>query len=298
MRLPIAALAALLVAPLLANTPALAAVPPTQASAAPLAGDPPPPSGSEYAIATRALAEALLLLPQAERARVTGVYVAVDDDASEVNAYAACDDDGDYVVVLTLAMMRLVDSVALARAYDEARGTRFVEELARYYAGAQRPGARLLPPPPGLFDEEASSLQLRRLHDARARDALAFLVTRELLHGAKNDLVCPHPTPTREPGDGVWTADERRAGLATARRLAAVGGGVDRGLDRDAEAVRLTRAAGRTEAGILALFDVLAASARTPASPVGKAHAALHAEPARRAHAVRVAAAMQVGSAL
>src|SRR5258706_11897569 len=61
----------------------------------------------------RALVKAL---PASARARVTGLYVAFEANPNDANALAACDDDGDYVIVITDAMLTLVDFVAQAEA--------------------------------------------------------------------------------------------------------------------------------------------------------------------------------------
>src|ERR1700723_1175055 len=55
-------------------------------------------------------------LPAEAKRRLTGMYVAFDDSATDVNALAACDDDGDYVVVVSDALLRLAETAAAAQA--------------------------------------------------------------------------------------------------------------------------------------------------------------------------------------
>ena len=90
-------------------------------------------------------------LAPGDQRRLTGLYVAFDASASDPRAMVACDDDGDYVIVLSDAMLRLVSNVARAQSYDEASAGRSVEDYAAFLARVQVPGRRLLPPPPGSF---------------------------------------------------------------------------------------------------------------------------------------------------
>src|SRR5512140_3287443 len=89
-------------------------------------------------------------LPASARARVTGLYVAFDANPNDASILAACDDDGDYVVALTDAMLTLIDAVAQAQASDEVARTHKRDDYAAFLAKEQTRGARLLPPPAGF----------------------------------------------------------------------------------------------------------------------------------------------------
>jgi len=179
---------------------------------------------------------------------VVGLYVAFDDDASDPIAMAACDDDGDPVVLLSDALLRLAWNVAIATSYDEDRPARHVEAYATFLARAQLPGRRLLPPPPGAF----IAARPAPTRDRRFHEILAFVVAREIAHVRAGDLACPKPTPTREAGDDVWTAGEKRAAEETARRLYP-----GRGLERDREAITAVLEAGGDATGALAWLRFL-----------------------------------------
>ena len=170
-----------------------------------------------------------------EQRRLTGVYVAVDPDAADPSAQVACDDDGDYVVVVSDAMLRLASHVA--RACDD---THKIEDYAAFLARTQLPGRRLLPPPPGFFDAPVAGAE------DRLADVLSFVIARELVRLRAGDLVCPRPTATREAGDDVWTPAEAKAAAAIANRLYP-------GAVRDAEATTRVVDAGRTDRGASAL---------------------------------------------
>jgi hypothetical protein len=241
------------------------------------------------AVASQELRAIVAQLSTAERARVVGVYVAFDDDAAEVNAMAACDDDGDYVVVLTDAMLRLADLVSFGRAVDEETGAHKLEAYAELLAASQRAGARLLPPPAGFFDVagDADPSSVRAVYEQRLRETLSAIIARELAHSVRGDLTCPHPTATKEPGDDVWTPSEQRAALELAPRLS----NEARGLQREVDALRMAEAAGRTSEGYVAFLTFLAKAAPSPTSTTARLYTKTHGAPARRAEAVRSAKA-------
>ena len=184
-------------------------------------------------------------LPPSDQRRLTGVYVAFDPSASDPSAMAACDDDGDFVIVLTDAMLRLSSAVARAQSYDEANASRTIEEYASFIGRSQLPGRRLLPPPPGSYIAQKAGTT----HEARLREAIAFVVARELTHFRAGDLVCPHPTATRENGDDEWTASEQRRALERAATLYP-----GRAHERDIEATSRIMDLGHTERGALGLL--------------------------------------------
>lgn len=186
-------------------------------------------------------------LSPADQKRLIGVYVAFHSDASDPFALAACDDDGDYVVVLSDAMLRLVSNVARAQSYDDANASRKIEDYAAYVARTQVPGRRLVPPPPGFFTAELAA----RTYDDRLRESLSFVVSRELTHMRAGQIVCPKPTITKEAGDDEWTPAEHRRALEAAATLYP-----DRAT-HDAEAIVRVLDAGRTERGALGLLRFL-----------------------------------------
>lgn len=197
----------------------------------------------------QAEAKALLSgLAADDRRRLIGVYLAFDASASDPSAMVACDDDGDYVIVVSDALLRLVSLVAHA-SHDEASGAEAIESYAAFVARSQVPGRRLLPPPPGFFTTQGAGTT----EETHLREALSFVVARELAHLRAGDLVCGHPTATREHGDDEWTAGEQRRALETA---ASVYPG--RPVERDSEAAARAWGAGRSEEGAIALLRFFA----------------------------------------
>jgi hypothetical protein len=157
----------------------------------------------------------------------------------------ACDDDGDYVIVVTDAMLRLSSLVARAQSYDEVNASRSTEDYAGFLARSQIPGRRLLPPPPGFYTAQKSGTS----QDTRLRESLSFVLAREVTHFRAGDLACPHPTATHESGDDEWTPREQRRAMETAATVYP-----GRASERDIEATTRVLDAGRSEQGALGLL--------------------------------------------
>lgn len=192
------------------------------------------------------------VLAEKDRRRLVGTYLAIDPSPSEPIAQAACDDDGDYVVVVSDAMLRLVANVARAQAYDEGDiASRHVEEYASYIGRVQNPGRRLLPPAPGFY----AGGKPAPTADERMREALAFVVAREIAVLRAGDLVCPHPTATKEHGDDEWTESEQKRARETAQRIYPNPNGA---MARDDEAIATTEGAGRSLEGAIGLLRFFA----------------------------------------
>ncbi|MBX3259904.1 MAG: hypothetical protein KF782_09450 [Labilithrix sp.] len=221
-----------------------------------------------------------------DRRRLVGVYAAFDASAADPFAQVACDDDGDYVVVVSDAMLRLLTHVARAASYDEADGSRKVEEYAAFVARAQPLGRRLLPPPPGFHVAEGRGAT----YAERFAEALGFVLAHELARLRAGDLACPRPTETKERGDDDWTSAEQRGAAAIAARV------YPRHQDvRDAEAVDRATEGGRSSRGALAVLrffaELEAERARRPGgfSPTYLAH-----HPSASARSARLRRALEV----
>ncbi len=184
-------------------------------------------------------------MPQNDQRRLTGIYVAFDASASDPIAQIACDDDGDYVVLLSDAMLRLLAHIARAESYDEANASRKVEDYAAFLVRSQVPGRRLLPPPPGFYIAEKPAAT----YDERLTDAISFVVARELTHFRAGDHVCPKPTATKENGDDVWTSAEQRKAIEIADAVYP-----GRQMERDNEAIVRVLESGRSGRGAIALL--------------------------------------------
>lgn len=222
-------------------------------------------------------------LPSNDQRRLTGIYAAFHTDASDPFALAACDDDGDYVVVISDAMLRLVAHVARAQSYDDANTSRKIQDYAAYVARTQVPGRRLVPPPPGFYTAELAA----KTYDDRLRESLSFVVARELTHLRAGQITCPKPTATKEAGDDEWTTAEHRKALENVGTLYPGRG------THDGEAIVRVLDAGRNERGALGLlrfFDQYEAEQRVFVPRFTPTYRTYYPSSAMRASAIKVAA--------
>lgn len=144
--------------------------------------------------------------------KLRGIYAAFDPSVSDPIAMAACDDDGDYVIVMSDAMLRLAGFIARLATEDDANHGHKLDDYADHLAKNQTPGKRLLPPAAGAYTAGAGD-------DDRWAAIMRFLYARELAHLRAGELVCPNPTVTKERGDDDWTPAEAAAARTSASAL-------------------------------------------------------------------------------
>lgn len=244
--------------------------------------------------ASDALRELVGTLDAREQEALQGIYVAFEPSRTEVLALPACDDDGDYVIVLSHALLDLVQHVAYADASDRLRGTHLLGAYGPFLARAQRRDARLLPPPP----PPPSPRRLTEREEARAHaavgevahaflaDALSWLVADELAHAVAGDFVCPSPTRAHEHGDDVWTVEERtRADALAPSRMTHVAA---------ADVWATTRVLGRGGSEVPALELLRALAPLEEARPPREASTYLTLHPGARARAAALESTARV----
>jgi len=231
------------------------------------------------------LAELVTALSPAEQKKLAGAYVAFNADEAAVDALPACDDDGDYVVVVSDGLLRLAEAVAYAAASDRTRGTQLVEAYGALLARAQTPAMLPLPPPVAKLPSGPATAPTLD-GDARALflDLIAWLVADEVGHVIAGDIVCPHPTAERERADDTWTSTEHDAALGSAPQH------MQQAARVDTWATEAMLARGRSEMGAVAWLVVLAAVEQAKATGRLSSYLALHPGSTHRVEALRAAA--------
>jgi hypothetical protein len=111
-----------------APTPAYAPAPPPTSAPAPAGARPllgPLVGAAAWQNETRAITKELVAnLGSAQQARVANVPLVFDPNPNEVNAFAACDDNGAPFVAGTEGLLEAVDGISQTKATDELYGTR------------------------------------------------------------------------------------------------------------------------------------------------------------------------------
>ena len=252
--------------------------------------------------ATGELLALLAALTAPEQRKIEGLYLAFDPSTTEVASLPACDDDGDYVVVMTEGLLRLAESVSFAKASDDVRGSHIIDDYGALLARPQsvtgasisesRPVAPL-PPPPSSKAASVAALGrapaggappvVERAH-AIFQDLLLWLMAAEVAHVLAGDYSCPNPTAAHEHADEVWTPSEHVAAIVSARSR------MGHQARADAWATTSLLALGRPYAAALAWLDVLAPIERTRGGGERVWYLAVHPNTPDRASTVRSAA--------
>lgn len=162
----------------------------------------PPPLGSfdGYGVMTQTfvrqeplsvVAELVAALPDAARAKVTGIPLQIVDDPKDVNAFAGCDKGGGGFVAITSPLLLIAARGAEARAFDELNGSTKYRELATGIAG-EVTAQKTVTGPPGGFLPLPQALDPRKL--ARQKqlfdEQVAFILGHELAHHHRGHTGC------------------------------------------------------------------------------------------------------------
>jgi hypothetical protein len=129
------------------------------------------------------IGELIAALPPAARAKVENIPFVADPTVGEVNAFAACDDQGLPLMAITDGLLEVEAHMAQYKAIDELFGTQKLVAYEQLVAANTRPHQPIVRPGPG-FTDPSQDLDPRKL--ARQRDLLdeqlAFVLGHELSH--------------------------------------------------------------------------------------------------------------------
>jgi Peptidase family M48 len=158
--------------------------------------------------ANNTLSALIAALPTAARGRVDNIPFYADPTVGEVNAYAACDDQGLPLMAITDGLLQIEAYTAQFRATDEIFGTQKLDGYLRLVAQYQRPKQPIVTPPAGFIDpaQNADARKVARQHQLMA-EQIAFVLGHELAHHYLGHTGCANGTAKRS---GVSAGDVGR----------------------------------------------------------------------------------------
>jgi hypothetical protein len=211
---------------------------------------------------TRAvLAELVANLSPDKQQLVAGIPLTFDQDPTDINAFAGCDDQGEPFIAGTEGILEAIDGIAQTKATDELFGTRTYDA----YTGAVMPGLVTSPGgrailPGGVIPPQywADPRRVSRAHEM-FDETVAFTFGHELAHHYMGHTGCANGQ-----SDGLAPAVAQLGQLVTSvmpalnqpnEVVADTQGCIDM---LDAGRARSTRAYAWTEGGALTLLDFFA----------------------------------------
>jgi hypothetical protein len=129
------------------------------------------------------MGELIAGLAPANQAKVTGIPFFADATVGEVNAFAACDDQGQPLMAITDGLLEVEAQIAQFKANDEIFGTNKLDQYLTLLAGQQQAGKPVVRPQPGFVDpaQQADGRKVQRQHQLFEEQA-AFVLGHELGH--------------------------------------------------------------------------------------------------------------------
>lgn len=150
------------------------------------------------------LGELVAALPAAQKQRVQGVPLFADPTVGEVNAFAACDDQGMPLMAVSDGLLDVMAHLAQFKANDEVFGGTRTDAYIQLIARNQRPGQPIVRPAAGFVDpaQHADARKVAR-QNVLFDEELAFVLGHELAHHHLGHTGCANGGGSR----GVSPAD-------------------------------------------------------------------------------------------
>lgn len=143
------------------------------------------------------MGELIAALAPAARARVQNIPFVADPTVGEVNAFAACDDQGQALMAISDGLLEIQAYMAQLRATDEIFGTKKLDAYVQQVARDQRPNQPIVKPG-ALVDplQHVDSRKVARQHHI-FEEAIGFVLGHELGHHHLGHLGCTAGSFTR-----------------------------------------------------------------------------------------------------
>ncbi len=135
--------------------------------------------------------ELVTALPAGPQARIAGIPLVLDQQPTDVNAFATCTQNNKAFIEVTDGLMDVMAHLAQCRATDEIFGTHKTDEYIQYVAKNQKAGAPPARPPLGFFNpqQHLDTRKVGRQHQIFDEEA-AFVIGHEMGHHYLGHLPC------------------------------------------------------------------------------------------------------------
>lgn len=142
-------------------------------------------------------------LPAATQAKVANIPFVADPTIGMVNAFAACDEQGQPLMAISDGLLEIEANIAQFRATDEIFATQKLDAYIQLLAQNQAPGAPIVRPPAGFIDpnqhvDGRKVARQRQLLD----EQIAFVLGHELAHHHLGHTGCANGGGSRGVGPG------------------------------------------------------------------------------------------------
>ncbi|MEZ4314341.1 MAG: M48 family metalloprotease [Polyangiaceae bacterium] len=129
------------------------------------------------------MGELMAGLSAANQQKVKNIPFFADPTVGEVNAFAACDDQGQPLMAITDGLLEVEANIAQFKANDEIFGTNKLDQYLTLLANQQQPGQPVVKTPPGFTDpaQNVDGRKVQRQHQL-FEEQVAFVLGHELGH--------------------------------------------------------------------------------------------------------------------
>ncbi len=129
------------------------------------------------------MGELIVALAPANAQKVQNIPFFADPTPGEVNAFAACDDQGQPLMAITDGLLQVEAYIAQFKANDEIFGTNKLDQYLTLLANQQQQGKPVVTPAAGFSDptQAADGRKVQRQHQI-FEEQVAFVLGHELAH--------------------------------------------------------------------------------------------------------------------
>ncbi|HZF56145.1 MAG TPA: proline-rich domain-containing protein [Polyangiaceae bacterium] len=177
-----------------------------QASSGPVYNDPVNNIDVQWlrARAGSVMGELVSALAPAAKAKVQNIPLVADPTVGEVNAFAACDEQGQPLMAISDGLLEIEAHIAQFKATDEIFGTRKLDAYLAFLAQNQQPGKPIVRPNASFVDQNqhVDGRKVARQHQL-LEEQIAFVMGHELGHHHLGHTGCANGGGSKGVGAGT-----------------------------------------------------------------------------------------------